>query len=113
MLSALRQHSSAFHADALQPVVNASDCEAVAALSQLARGLTERGPGPVEAMAGALNQMAAATSESAQVLAFCDCYLATALTCLALMPAGQPVPSGKRDRSNFTDRLKAALTLFR
>jgi hypothetical protein len=86
VLSALLQNSSAVHADARQPVINASNCEAVVSLDQLARGLTEGGPDPVEAMANALKQMAAATSESAQLLALCDCRLATALACLILMP---------------------------
>jgi hypothetical protein len=36
----------------------------------------------------------------------------TALACLMPLPTRQRVASGKRDRSNFTDRLKAALTLF-
>jgi hypothetical protein len=51
VLSTLRPHSSASHADALQPEVDASNREAVAALGQLASGLTEDGPGPVEAAA--------------------------------------------------------------
>jgi len=63
--------------------------------------------------AGAINQMAASIWASAQVLAFRDCFLATGLVCLILTRAGLLVPSGIRDRSNFTDRLKAALTLFR
>ncbi len=112
-LSALLQTRGAFHADALQPAINASNSEAMTALDQLAAGLTESGLGPVEASAGALNQMAAAIWASAQLLAFRDCFLATGLLCLILIPAGLLVPPAKRDRSNFTDRLKAALTLFR
>jgi hypothetical protein len=73
VLSALLQNSSAVHADARQPVINASNCEAVVSLDQLARGLTEGGPDPEEAVANALKQMAAATSENALLLAFRDC----------------------------------------
>lgn len=113
VLSALLQNRSAFHADALLPVINANNSEAMAALGQLTSGLTEGGLGPVESVAGALNQMAAATWASAQLLAFRECFAATGLVCLILIPAGLLVPPGKRDRSNFTDRLKAALTLFR
>ena len=60
LLSALLQHRSAFHADALQPAVNANNSAAMAALGQLAGGLADSGLGPVEATAGALNRMAAA-----------------------------------------------------
>lgn len=113
MLSALLQHRSAFHADALQVSMNPNNSEAMAALGQLAGGLTEGGLGPAEATAGALNQIAAAVWASAQMLAFRDCFLATGLVCLILVPVGLLVPPATRDRLNFTDRLKAALTLFR
>jgi EmrB/QacA subfamily drug resistance transporter len=112
-LSALLQARSAFHADALQPAINAGNSEAMSALGHLSVGLTESGHGPIEATAGPINQMAAPIWASAQLLAFRDCFLATGLVCLILIPAGLLMPSDTRDRSNFTDRLKAALTLFR
>jgi hypothetical protein len=85
----------------------------MSALGHLSVGLTESGHGPIEATAGPINQMAASIWASAQLLAFRDCFLATGLVCLILIPAGLLMPSDTRDRSNFTDRLKAALTLFR
>ena len=113
MLSALLQHRSAFHTDALQPAINANSSEPKSALGQLAAGLTEGGLGSVEAMAGALNQMAAAIWASVKLLAFRDCFFATGLVCQILIPAGLMAPVNTQDRSNFTDRLKAVLTLFR
>ena len=112
LLSALLQHRSAFHADALQPHVNAANTEAMSALDQLSAGLAEGGLSPLEATAEALNQMAAALRASAQLLAFRNCFFAAGLVCLLIIPAGLMVPA-TRDRSNFTDRLKAVLTLFR
>ena len=93
--------------------MNANNSEAMAALGQLAGGLTDSGLGAVETTAGALNQMAAAIWASAQLLAFRDCFLATGLVCLVLVPAGLLVPPGRQVRSNFTDRLKGILTLIR
>ncbi|MEQ1785084.1 MAG: hypothetical protein ABMA14_27385, partial [Hyphomonadaceae bacterium] len=85
VLSALLQHRSAFHADALLPQFNAGNGEAMAAFSQLSGGLAEGGLGPVEAGAGALNQMAAAIWASAQLPAFRDCFYATGLACLLIV----------------------------
>lgn len=113
VLSALLQYRSAFHADALLPSVNAANGEAMSALGTIARGLTESGFGPLEATAGAVNQMAASVWASAQLLGFRDCFLATGLACLTLIPVGLLVPPARRDRLNFIDRLKLVLTLFR
>lgn len=113
MLSALLQTRSAFHADAILPSVNPGNGEAMIALSQLVAGLTEGGLGTLEATAGAVNQMAASVWASAQLLAFRDCFLATGFACLILIPVGLLVPPAARDRLNFTDRLKAILTLSR
>lgn len=112
-LSALLQNRSAFHADALQPLVNASNAAVVETSAKLAGGLTEAGLGAVEAGADVISQLSVAIWSSAQLLAFRDCFLATGITCLLLVPVGLLIPSRTANRSNFTDRLRAALTLFR
>lgn len=85
-LSALLQHRTAFHGDAL------------------AAGIRESEVDPVE--------LGRVVWQSAQMLAFRDCFLAAAVAGLMLVPLGFMVPR-RPDRSNFTDRLKATLTLFR
>jgi MFS family permease len=85
-LSALLQYRTAFHADALAAGIR----ESIVAPDELARIVWQ----------------------SAQMLAFRDCFLAPAGLGLMLVPLGFMVPRGA-DRLNFTDRLKAALTLFR
>ena len=50
--------------------------------------------------------------QSAQMLAFRDCFLATAVIGFMLLPLALMVPR-KADRTNFTDRFKPVLTLFR
>ena len=84
VLSALLAHRTAFHADALAPLVNAVETD----VATLAR------------------QVWAA----AQMLAFRDCFLVTGVAGFMLAPVALLV---SRDRLNFMDRLKGALTLFR
>jgi MFS transporter, DHA2 family, multidrug resistance protein len=112
-LSALLQNRSAFHADALQPLVNTNTSEVMETLVELGEELTNAGLAPVEASVGALNQLAASIWSTAQLLAFRDCFLTTGLACLILVPISLFISPGRGDRSNFTDRLRAALTLFR
>ncbi len=111
-LSAPLQHRSAFHEDALLRQLNTGNTEAIVALGKLSGGLSDGSRRPIEATTGALNQLAAAIWASAQLLAFRDCFFATGLVCLIIM-AEELLVSGRRTRSNFTDRLKAVLTLFR
>ena len=85
-LSALLQLRTAFHADAL------------------AAGIRETQVDPAE--------LGRVVWQSAQMLAFRDCFLATAVVGFMLLPLGLMVPR-KPDRTNFTDRFKPVLTLFR
>lgn len=85
-LSALLQHRSAFHADALAAGIRESSVEAA--------------------------ELGRIVWQTAQMLAFRDCFLATAAIGLMLAPLGFMVPRTP-DRSNFIDRFKATLTLFR
>ena len=85
-LSALLQHRIAFYGDAL------------------AAGIRESSLDPAD--------LTRVVWQAAQMLAFRDCFLVTALLGLTLLPLALMVPR-RADPSNFTDRLKAALTLFR
>jgi DHA2 family multidrug resistance protein len=104
-VSALLQHRTAFHADALASGMNAD-----AALAQLANGFRETGLSGPESAAAALAQASRSLGLTAQMLAFRDCFLATAFAGFLLLPIGLLSPA---DRWNFTNRLKFALTLFR
>lgn len=105
LLSALLQQRTAFHADALAPGVNAEE-----ALNLLSAGLQTAGLVPGEADVAAIGQIARTIWSTAQMLAFRDCFLVTGLVGFLLLPIALLMPA---DRFNFTDRLKAALTLFR
>jgi len=87
VLSALLAQRTVFHGDALLPVVNVSAFHVEVGIEEVSR----------------------AVWSTALMLAFRDCFMVTALAGLALLPVA--VLSG--DRTNFTDRLKRALTLFR
>jgi len=87
ILSALLQQRTAFHADALTPLVNFDVMDVNVAPADASR----------------------AVWSAAQVLGFRDCFLVTGIWGLMLLPVG--LAAG--DRSNFTNRLKRALTLFR
>jgi hypothetical protein len=87
LLSALLGQRTAFHGDALAPLVNIAAAEGNVAEADLSRALWS----------------------AAQLLGFRDCFLVTGLAGLLLIPLG--LMTG--DRSNFTDRLKRVLTLFR
>ncbi len=105
LLSALLQQRTAFHADALSPGVNAEQT-----LSLLSDGMAAAGLSASEAGLTAIGQISRAVWASAQMLAFRDCFLATAFAGLLLLPTAALMPA---DRFNFTDRLKSILTLFR
>lgn len=105
LLSALMQQRTAFHADALAPGVNGGET-----LAALAEAFRVNGLAAGEATAAAAGQISRAIWGAAQLLAFRDCFLATAWVGLLLLPVAALLPA---DRFNFIDRLKAALTLFR
>jgi DHA2 family multidrug resistance protein len=105
LLSALLQQRTAFHADALAPGVDTAQ-----AFFLLAAGMQAAGLSAAEASAAAMGQISSAVWASAQMLAFRDCFLATAFAGLFLLPIMAFMPA---DRFNFIDRLKSALTLFR
>ena len=86
-LSALLTQRTAFHGDALLPLVNVAVTDGNLALQDVSRTVWS----------------------TALLLGFHDCFLVTGLARLALIPVGLFVG----DRSNFTDRLKRVLTLFR
>jgi len=86
-LSALLAQRTAFHGDALTPLVNIAAADGNLALPEASRTVWS----------------------AALLLGFRDCFLVTGLAGLALLPVGLMMG----DRSNFTDRLKRALTLFR
>ncbi len=87
LLSALLTHSTAFHGDVLLPLVNTEVADGDLSIADASR----------------------AVWSTALMLGFRDCFLVTGLAGLALIPVGLMVG----DRSNFTDRLKQTLTLFR
>lgn len=87
LLSALLAQRTAFHGDALTPLVNIAAADGNLALPEASRTVWS----------------------AALLLGFRDCFLVTGLAGLALLPVGLMMG----DRSNFTDRLKRALTLFR
>ena len=86
-LSALLTQRTAFHGDALLPLVNVAVTDGNLGLRDVSR----------------------AVWSTALLLGFRDRFLVTGLARLALIPVGLFVG----DRSNFTDRLKRVLTLFR
>lgn len=86
-ISALLQLRTAFHSDVLAPLVNLDAGQTQITLEEAAR----------------------AVSSAALLLGFRDCFLVIGVTGLMLVPVA--LMAG--DRSNFTDRLKRALTLFR
>ena len=86
-LSALLTQRTAFHGDALLPPVTVSVMDGNLGLRDVSR----------------------AVRSTALLLGFRDRFLVTGLARLALIPVGLFVG----DRSNFTDRLKRVLTLFR
>jgi hypothetical protein len=57
----------------------------------------------------AIEEASRAVWSAALMLSFRDCFMVTGMIALLLVPVG--LKAG--DRSNFTDRLKWALTLFR
>lgn len=85
-LSALLQYRSAFHGDALAAAIRESDVN------------------PVD--------LGRIVWQTAQMLAFRDCFQATAIIGLTLLPLALMVPR-RPDRSNFIDRWKSILTLLR
>lgn len=87
LLSALLTQRTAFHGDALLPFVNFAVTD---------------GSLPI-------NEASSQVWSAALLLGFRDCFLVTGLAGLSLIPVGMMVG----DRSNFTDRLKRTLTLFR
>ena len=86
-LSALLTQLTAFHGDTLLPLVNVAVMDGNLGLRDVSR----------------------AVWSTALLLGFRDRFLVTGLARLALIPVGLFVG----DRSNFTDRLKRVLTLFR
>lgn len=87
LLSALLTQRTAFHGDALLPFVNLGVTDGNLPLAEVSRDLWS----------------------AALLLGFRDCFAVTALAGVVLIPIGVLVG----DRTNFTDLLKRALTLFR
>ena len=85
-LSMLLQERAAFHADAMQPLINASNGAAMEALALLRQGFETSGVAPSVAGVMAGQQMAASMWASAQLLAFRDCFAAIAAAFLFLLP---------------------------
>ncbi|MFT3724291.1 MAG: DHA2 family efflux MFS transporter permease subunit [Hyphomonadaceae bacterium] len=95
MLSVLLQERAAFHADAMQPLVNESNGAAVEALALLRQGLEAGGVAPSQSATMAGQQMAASIWASAQLLAFRDCFAAVAAAFLLLLPLTVLIPGRK------------------
>jgi hypothetical protein len=87
LLSALLGQRTAFHGDALAPLVNFGAVDGNITVVEASR----------------------AAWSAALMLGFRDCFMVTGLVALLLVPVG--LMAG--DRLNFTDPLKRALTLFR
>lgn len=97
ILSVLLQERAAFHADALQPLINESNGQAMEALALLRDGMQESGLAPVAASAMAQQQLAASIWTSSQLLAFRDCFAAIALAFAGLLALVPFIPKRRID----------------
>jgi hypothetical protein len=95
ILSVLLQERAAFHADALQPLINESNGQAMETLALLRQGMAEGGLAPAAASAMAAQQLAASMWASAQLLAFRDCFAAIALVFASLLLVVPLIPTRK------------------
>lgn len=101
ILSVLLQERAAFHADAMQPLINESNGQVMEALALLRQEMESGGLAPPAASAMAGQQMAASMWASAQLLAFRDCFAAIALAFVALLGLIPLIPSGKQRQKAF------------
>jgi len=116
LASVLLEERTAFHADALRPMINAANAQVADALANLQAGLAEAGVGAGQSEAIALRQIDGAAWATSQLLGFRDCFLVLGVGFLALAPIAVLLPvNGAKpaDRLNFIDRLKRTLTLIR
>ena len=92
LASVLLEERTAFHADALSPMLNAANAQLGEAVTDIGAALTAGGlhPGVVEAAAVA--QIGAASRASAQLLAFRDCFFVLGAGFLALAPVAILLP---------------------
>jgi EmrB/QacA subfamily drug resistance transporter len=98
ILSVLLQERAAFHADAMQPLINESNGQAMAALEMLQKGLEDGGLSPAGASMMAGRQMASSMWSSAQLQAFRDCFGLLALAFAWLLPLAPWIPGRKSPR---------------
>jgi EmrB/QacA subfamily drug resistance transporter len=84
ILSVLLEERAAFHADALAPMLNETNAQAGEALDALAGAFLADGHSPSAAMLAAHHQVASAVWQSAQLLAFRDCFFSIAFAFAAL-----------------------------
>lgn len=96
ILSALLQERAAFHAAAMQPLINESNGQAVEAIALLTRGMEESGLAPPAAAAMAGRELGGAVWASAQLLAFRDCFKAIALAFMVLLLFLPLIPARRR-----------------
>lgn len=116
LASVLLEERTAFHFDALRPMLNEANAQVGEAMANLRAGLQQAGVNPAQTEGLALRQIGGAVWATSQLLAFRDCFLALGVGFLALSPIAILLPgkgSKIADRLNFIDRLKQTLTLIR
>lgn len=92
LASVLLEERTAFHVDALAPMLNAANAQLGEAVTDIAVALTAGGVHPGMAEAAAVAQIGAATRASAQLLAFRDCFFVLGAGFLALAPVAILLP---------------------
>jgi hypothetical protein len=103
-LSVLLQERAAFHIDAMTPSITEKNTGAMAAIGALRDGFLAMNLSPHDAEIMSYRQVAGAMWQSAQVLAFRDCFLAIAFAFVALflviplIPAKRAAPKLSKDR---------------
>jgi DHA2 family multidrug resistance protein len=100
ILSVLLQERSAFHAAALAPVLTEANLAVGEALHTLRQGFLAEGLSPSASALAAERQLASSVWQSAQVLAFRDCFHAIALAFAGLLVLIPFIPPG-RGRTKF------------
>lgn len=101
ILSVLLQERAAFHADAMQSLINESNDQAMEALALLRQGFETCGVATSAAGVMAGQQMASSMWASAQLLAFRDCFATIAAVFLFVLALTALIP-GRKNRKTRT-----------
>jgi DHA2 family multidrug resistance protein len=102
-LSVLLQERAAFHIDAMAPLINETNPQAMEALARLRAGLSEAGIPDHAATLQAGQQLALSMWTSAQALAFRDCFFLIACAFAALFLVIPLIPPA-RARGKYPDK---------